>query len=409
MLRRVEIKNFRSCKDVVIEIDGDFLVLVGKNGAGKTNLLRAIDWAAGCACSSITLDQDDLRDDQPLEVKLQFDLDSKRYEYAVSVNIARFLISDEPTGLKMVVGEKLLNLDQSGNSSLVFSRVDEVVNIPGRPEPVKIGQESGVLPTVAKIFPADDVFVITTRPVLHFLNVLRYYPLEDEPKLDAAEWYNSSDRMIHGDAYSKWLTQYQSSGDAGASVLLRLLHLAVSNAEEFIILKSMLGEDGLALIDAIIYDPISFPRGDRTGKQNLSETYHFLAFIPSNSSSRSDFGFRFGALSLGTRRIVRILVHMLFDHSSVMLIEQPEDGLHQGMTKKLIGMLKANAAPTQLIISSHSSALLNTLKPEEVRLVTISDGVTSVRSLSAREIEAASNFMNKDGTLSDFFETVQEE
>lgn len=407
MLRRVEIKNFRSCKDVVIEMSGGLLVLVGKNGAGKTNLLNAIDWAARCATSLIAWDFEYLRSGEPIEVKLQFTAESKRFEYSVSAYYETRVVPGEPMTVRTVVQEGLVDLDQLENASIIFSRRDEVVIIAGRAEPVKIGQQSSVLPTLATLLPTDDEFVIRTRSALHFLDTLRYYPLEDEPKLNAEEGYNASGLLIPRDAYAKWLTQYKSSGDAGPSVLLRLLHLAIMNGDEFSILKSILGQNGLGLVDAITHTPIEVRRGARPGTQDISEVYHFLDFTPTNA--QRDFGFRYGVLSLGTRRVVRILVHLLFDHSSVMLIEQPEDGLHQGMTKKLIGMLKANAEPTQLIISSHSSALLNTLTPDEVRLVFISDGVTHVRSLSARELEAAAHFMNKDGTLSDFLESVQEE
>ena len=51
MLTSVHIKNFRSCKDVKIENMGLMLGLVGRNGAGKTTILRAIEWAASTALS----------------------------------------------------------------------------------------------------------------------------------------------------------------------------------------------------------------------------------------------------------------------------------------------------------------------------------------------------------------------
>ena len=42
ILDRVEIKNFRSIKDVTISFDNKGLILIGKNEAGKTNILKAI-------------------------------------------------------------------------------------------------------------------------------------------------------------------------------------------------------------------------------------------------------------------------------------------------------------------------------------------------------------------------------
>ena len=41
MLTSVHIKNFRSCKDVTVEGLEHVAGLVGRNGAGKTTILRA--------------------------------------------------------------------------------------------------------------------------------------------------------------------------------------------------------------------------------------------------------------------------------------------------------------------------------------------------------------------------------
>jgi putative ATP-dependent endonuclease of OLD family len=41
-LREMQIKNFRSCRDVTVSFQGDMTVLVGENGSGKSNLIDAI-------------------------------------------------------------------------------------------------------------------------------------------------------------------------------------------------------------------------------------------------------------------------------------------------------------------------------------------------------------------------------
>jgi recombinational DNA repair ATPase RecF len=51
MLRRVEIENYRSCRSIVLDDLSPLTALVGKNGAGKTNVLTAITTAAHAATS----------------------------------------------------------------------------------------------------------------------------------------------------------------------------------------------------------------------------------------------------------------------------------------------------------------------------------------------------------------------
>ncbi len=53
MLKHVEIKNFRSCRSTSIAFNQSVCAIVGKNGVGKTNVLRCIDWIA---LSSISTD-----------------------------------------------------------------------------------------------------------------------------------------------------------------------------------------------------------------------------------------------------------------------------------------------------------------------------------------------------------------
>ncbi|RKZ51827.1 MAG: hypothetical protein DRR08_28875 [Candidatus Parabeggiatoa sp. nov. 2] len=52
MFERIHIQNFLSCQDVVIDDMRGFTALVGRNGSGKTNILRAIQWAVESATST---------------------------------------------------------------------------------------------------------------------------------------------------------------------------------------------------------------------------------------------------------------------------------------------------------------------------------------------------------------------
>lgn len=119
--------------------------------------------------------------------------------------------------------------------------------------------------------------------------------------------------------------------------------------------------------------------------------------------------FGFENLSAGTQRVIRILVSLIFDQSAVMLLEHPEDGIHRGLLRKLIDVLQKYANQSQLIVSSHSSVVFDTLDPGTVRLVTMGEGNTKVRSLTPEELGVAGRFLEEDGSLSDFLETVEED
>lgn len=48
MIKQIQIKNFRSIKDLTIEPQ-NLCALIGSNSAGKTNVLKAIDMVLGRA------------------------------------------------------------------------------------------------------------------------------------------------------------------------------------------------------------------------------------------------------------------------------------------------------------------------------------------------------------------------
>jgi predicted ATPase len=91
-----------------------------------------------------------------------------------------------------------------------------------------------------------------------------------------------------------------------------------------------------------------------------------------------------------------------------MLIEHPEDGIHAGLTKKIMGLLRDYADPLQLFISSHSLTVFNTLSLEDVRLVTMVDGETKVRGLTEIEIEAARKYISEEGDMADVIQSLEE-
>jgi energy-coupling factor transporter ATP-binding protein EcfA2 len=404
MLNKIRIQNFRLCKDTTIDKLGQIVALVGRNGAGKSNILQAINAAAKSATGTDFTIFQPFGEPRLSSVLLEMILPPKRYQYELSIQLERR--SDNTT--KPLFKESL-KLHQGDQWIPYIDRSGETVRISGR-GPLPIGEASPCLSAIATLLPATDAAVVTVKPVIAFLSAIHYYPL-DEPVPSESD---RQVRIIAQPEYAKWLTAYESTkiaGDSMDSVLLRILHMYLNNSDSLRILRELIGPNSLGLIDDIrIVDYGTIAQPQQAASPQKAENYYGVWFVPSRGqpTTQQPIFLPYSALSVGTRRIIRMFVVMLFDESTVMLLEQPEDSLHQGMTKKLIGLLRENAA-SQLVMSSHSSVLLSNLHPDDIQIVSLHDGYTVARHLTDAERNNALTFMNESGPLYDFISSLPED
>jgi predicted ATPase len=382
MLRRVEIKDFRSCHDVVLDDLGPMTVLVGRNAVGKTNILQAIHWAAQSATSrEISLAGEDQK------VSLEFKTNEATYSYSLqSPDFSLGTLYGGTTSIK----ESLFDNSNHNKTKEYFDRIGSKVKLCfAEPSQISIGSLVSSISAIYSLLPSDSNIIQSIHPFRSCVERVRYYPLIE----------SDSGSIVFQKKYDEWLSKYNSTGDPGSSVLYRLLKLRLSGDPRFQEILDLLGPNGLNLID-----DYELSRPPEDSKDNKDAVYQFR-FQP---SSQSEY-FPPSSLSTGTQRIIRLVVSLVFDQSSVMLIEQPEDSIHRGLIRKIIAIMRAYSQQTQVIIASHASVIFDLLEPKDIRLVTMQEGKTRVRALTAEEIDAAKLFMEEQGTLSEFLETVEED
>lgn len=94
-------------------------------------------------------------------------------------------------------------------------------------------------------------------------------------------------------------------------------------------------------------------------------------------------------LSDGTLRFICLAAVLLQPNLPNMLIlDEPELGLHPFAIKQLVSMLQQAAAQTQLIISTQSSLLLDELTPEQIIVANHHQGETLLKRLNSEELQA---------------------
>jgi predicted ATPase len=101
----------------------------------------------------------------------------------------------------------------------------------------------------------------------------------------------------------------------------------------------------------------------------------------------SDTYFNGSALSDGTLRFI-CLSTLLLQPSlpSLILIDEPELGLHPAAIQVLAGLLQSAATRTQLIVATQSVTLINQLQPEQVWVVDREEGQSVFRHLKSADM-----------------------
>ena len=98
------------------------------------------------------------------------------------------------------------------------------------------------------------------------------------------------------------------------------------------------------------------------------------------------------SVSDGTVRLLALLIiaNWITRWASLVVIEEPENGLHPHLSEQIVDLLRHASGNCQIIVTTHNPAFLDHLKPEEIILCDKRDGQTVMRHAS--DVEDVSIF-----------------
>jgi len=108
-------------------------------------------------------------------------------------------------------------------------------------------------------------------------------------------------------------------------------------------------------------------------------------------------------LSDGTKRLFYLITEMSCQKHGLILIEEPELGIHPHQLYKLMQFIKEQSEEKQIIISTHSPVVLDALDPDELDRITIAkieDGGSKFYKLTDEQKSKGSEYMKEVGELS---------
>lgn len=358
-LSRLTLHNFGGYRDASIELTNP-TVIVGPNNAGKTTLINAIDWLNGSLPSTYeTIANDDARShDEPVWVLGEFtDLGD-----TIDTPIGRLSV-----GERVRFGRHATKGGGWGGVHLVRPAGESEVREGGRP-PITIG---------------DDVWL----PFYEYDDSLSPSTILDSARLSGPERPLEAVEALLRPILKRRLREIMSAHPEAWGETNKLLDIIEpaqhSFAEAFRRFAPQAGRAHLQPIENIDpFDPLldaliagwSVTISDE--HEEPADGARVIEHAPLPATSR-DVG-RFGA---GTQRAAALAALSLYtdqsvwppDASVLILLEEPEVGLHPAAERKLLAALRT--LPTygvQLIIVSHSPMLINGFGMTAVQLATTS-------------------------------------
>lgn len=381
MITNVKVSNFKSFADSKIELS-PLSVLVGPNGAGKSNFIdvfrfiqetlsigpepaiwKRYGWS-GIRCRR--------KRSKFLEISIQGELkdqgvrymrpeDGEMEEHSLETFNYGFTLKydNQENGERVYVEKEYGSLiSDEGKNISSFERGKEKVQISDGLR----GEEIipiDVQPTdQSRLFLSTGFFTLTASIVGDYLRNWQFYSIEPIKAKEPSTDFSAFRLSESGDTLSAIIHRFQENKeDATFKVLQSLMQDLVPGFNK---LRTKRLRDGR----------ISFEVKEDDIKGYLQS----------------------GQLSDGTVRILAILTALYSQRPprkpSLLLIEEPERGLHPTVLESLVDLMREVSKETQIILTTHSPDLVRYCNADEVFMIDKAKGETQmVRASSLNQIE----------------------
>ncbi len=399
-INRLHIENYKSIVNATIDFTSGLNIIIGKNGAGKTNLLDFVFTNFRVDRYIITRTRRTLKNNFTMFFSVKM-LDNQKISI-VEIEHSRTLI----------VGE-----DQKPKSSNIF----KVKRSHDEKEEFSMEFQTGIIPYELQnnLEKNDKV----RKEVFNELNFLRHinsaYVKFQLPTTSNLEWLALPASLeldaqagvrFSEDSIFTFLFNFQMQLEE--SLLANYTRInsndldTLDNMKQFIIQKFHECSHNINIITPIrTYTPID----DIRLNPNVNIHKQDEKFIVENliiDFYVNDSWIPWSYISDGTKRLFNLIIQTALIEDGIILIEEPELGIHPTQLYKLMDFIKVKAFTNQVLVSTHSPLVMDILKPEDLNCITIakmSKNGSKFIKLSEQKIHKAQRYISDVGDLSQFW------
>ncbi len=374
IVERIQIEEYKSIELLSVELHEDINILVGGNGSGKSNFLSAIN-------ETYLPENTEIAPYRSVKLDLKA---STGEQIRLELSRLQMRVMDIATDETFSISQKLYI-----NGKFAFHNVG--------PDDTTLGL--GYV-TNLKVALSNLKLSFWRKPLFVNFNLPKHLAIIDEPGLISVSLKgeggirseNQSTNFITGIidriSFDKEFL-YLDHDLIDRKVLLA--HLTIEekvkdNLRKFSPIKDIRFNENINIY--------------RTDKQTIVENLKLDFLVSGNWLPWSQ-------LSDGTKRLFYIMSEITVNEGRLILIEEPELGIHPHQLDLFMTFLKEQSRFSQMIISTHSPSALNHFSKDQLdRILLVSNTPkrgTRIERLSDEKIKKADLYIKEVGSLSDYW------
>ncbi|MEM0991627.1 MAG: ATP-binding protein [Bacteroidota bacterium] len=374
MINKTTIYNYRSCLETEVALHPELTVMIGANGVGKSNILKAIYSFTKIERANKSIPKLPKNASSFVNPTVELKILTKENKtYQLKANllieedkqnqdlIKRAVISYKPSNGKpdyelmtfdLLDGAHYLYDDQGDYSHAGRAKFEEVLSI-----------------------------------VKSFKNISYY---------SASQFANSQNCPISIEI-SQVVFGAKKTSENHSEFFENLYRTFKDNPTLFEQYIFLIGKEGLNLVESIDFSVQKIP--NQNGR---------LREIVTLSAKVDGLNLLFNQLSDGTFRTLALIFYLLSDENDVLLIEEPEISVHHGLLLSIMELIKQESKRKQIVISTHSDFVLDQVAPENVVLVTKDREKGTLakplsKSMSESEYKLLKEYLETEGNLGEYW------
>ncbi len=398
LISKVHLKGFKSINDLTVDLKPGLNILIGRNGSGKSNFLEFLEllidiiynrWSDNFKSGEINFKSADGSEFKYLIERLK----------NVKLTPAEGYLRDELYSQRLFLNEKVIFDNSDGGQVKVITHLGKKITLGRAPRMTFNGMGYGhVRPTYIKYglpYPMEGLGEPGSITI-SCEDVVDHWDIDLEPNF----LYFGFDELFQI-VNAKYYNEYPDVTDEEGKKIKQEIYNQIDL--DFVLNKLVIDQqivDNLALFSPIknlrISDNISF------AKDENSITFHNirLEFLVNGQ------WIPWMHLSDGTKRLFHIISEVTEKVRGILLIEEPELGIHPHQFQLLMQFLKAQAEEKQIVISTHSPKALDILNADELDHILIArydrENGTQISRMNPDQQDAAKKYM-EDLFLSDYW------